>query len=273
MVMVKHTFEFRAVIFDMDGVLYLGHRAVPGVPEAIAKLRANGVRVFFLTNNATRSRATLVRKLAKMGIKARKNEIDTSAYAAAKYISSKKPGARVFVFGERGLKDEIRSAGLRIVGAGKKCDYLVTGLDRHATYGKLSDALHQLQKGVKWVCCNFDPTLPESNGRHMPGSGALASALTYASSRKPDIVVGKPNPQIIMPILAESAKLRIKKSEIALVGDRLEIDIALANAAGITPILVLTGVANAKDAKMAKGKLKPGMVLKSAADLPQLRSL
>lgn len=262
--------NLRAIIFDMDGVVYLGHRAIAGVPQAIAAFRKKGISVFFLTNNATRSRASLVRKLAKLGIKSNKSEIDTSAYAAAKCISSKKKNARVFVFGERGLKDEMKKAGLIIAKKGERCDFLVSGLDRHATYAKIRDAVILLHKGIPWVACNMDRTLPMQGGEYWPGSGSLASALSYASSRNPDIVVGKPNPEIIKPIIAALAKQKIKKSEIALVGDRLEIDIALANRAKIVPILVLTGVAAAAHAKNAKGELKPKIVMKSASDLPKL---
>ncbi len=262
--------KLKAIIFDMDGVLYRGSHAVAGVPAAIANLRKMGVRVFFLTNNATRSRSSLVKKLKKIGIAARKNEIDTSAYAAAKFIASKNPHAKVFVFGERGVKDEIKSAGLKIAGAGEKADYLVSGLDRHATYAKIRDASIILQRGIFWVACNMDRTLPMHGNEYWPGSGSLASALAYASNRSPDIVIGKPNPEIIKSIIASCAKNKIKKSEIALVGDRLEIDMALANAAGIVPILVLTGVATASDAKKAKGKEKPKLVLKSAAEMPLL---
>jgi len=144
---------------------------------------------------------------------------------------------------------------------------LVSGLDRHATYAKLRDACLALQNGAYWVACNMDRTLPGENNTFQPGSGSLATALSYAANRQPGIVVGKPNPEIIKSIIASCAKQKIQKNEIALVGDRLEIDVALANAAGIVPILVLTGVATANDAKKAKGAEKPRLVINSAADL------
>lgn len=261
-------FNFKAIIFDMDGVVYLGHHAIPGVPKAIELLRKRNVKIFFLTNNAARSRATLARRLGKMGISARKSEIITSGFAAAEYIAERKPHARVFVLGERGLKDEMRSVGLKVVGASGHPDFFVNGLDRHLTYKKLADALHVALSGAKWVCCNMDSSFPVENGKQNPGSGAIASAVIYASGRKPDVVIGKPNPKILIPIL-ENLK-HIKKEHIALVGDRLEIDVALANSAGIVSILVLTGTAQAHHAAKARGKEKPKLIIRSAAELPSI---
>lgn len=260
----------RAIIFDMDGVVYRAHHAIPGVAKAVSILRKRGILLFFLTNNATRSRASLAKRLRKMGIPAHKSEIGTSAYSAAKYISGKKKNARVFVFGERGLKDEIKAAGLSIADSHPSPDFVVSGLDRHATYEKIRIGADILRSGVPWIACNMDPTFPHAHGKFWPGSGSLAAALASASGCKPDIVVGKPNPEILEPILASCARQKIKKSEIALVGDRLEIDIALANAAGIMSILALSGVATASDAKCARGALKPKFVIKSAALLPKL---
>lgn len=257
----------------MDGVLYRGRRAIAGVPEAISALRKKGVKLFFLTNNATRTRSTLARRLSKMGLIASVSEIDTSAFAAAKFIYAKKKNARVLVFGEQGLRQEIKSAGLQIAKAGdEKTDFLVSGLDRHATYAKLRDATNALRDGAFWVACNMDPTLPMHDGTYWPGSGSLASALAFASGRNPDIIVGKPNPAILASIFSDCAKHGIGKKEIALVGDRIEIDVALANSSGITSILVLTGVASAKDAKKAKGKNKPKITLRSAAEITELFS-
>lgn len=259
----------RAIIFDMDGVIYHDHVPVAGIQNAINSLRLRGIKLFFLTNNASRSRASVARRLKKMRIAAHIDEIGTSAYSAAKYVAKIHPRARVAVLGMRGLKTELRAQKLRIVGAGGKPHFFVNGIDFSLTYKKLSDAVQVLKNpSVRWACCNPDPTFPAGNGVEKPGSGALTAALACASGRKPEAILGKPNTQILAPILSECKKAKIKNSEIALVGDRLEIDVLLANRVRIVPILVLTGVATANDAKKAKGKFKPKFVLKSAAELP-----
>jgi len=169
---------------------------------------------------------------------------------------------------------------------------LVSGLDRHATYSKLAAALDVLNSGAKWVACNLDPTLPMENGAH-PGSGSIGICLAYGAGkvkndgrgkcgrqarrtgacfsniilREPDIVVGKPNPYMLDLLCAKSSGC--KRSSILFVGDRLDMDIAFANSAGLSSMLVLSGVTKEKEAGMAKGLLKPDTIIRSVADLPK----
>lgn len=280
-------FTVKKIIFDLDGVLYRGHTPIGGAAEAIEKIRSAKIHVSFLTNNATRSRRQLQRRLSKFGIRAKLSEIMTSAFATAHYLNSLKPKPkRIFVVGEKGLRSELHSAGfillpLTIFGekpssttfshlssskAAKKADILASGLDRKVTYAKLASALEVLDDGAKWVACNMDPTLPMENGSH-PGSGAIVAAISYAAGKNPDFVVGKPNLYMLRLLIGKMPKR--KSGEILFVGDRLDIDISFANSANLTSILVLSGVSGEKDAKNAKGKLKPDYVLNSVRDLPE----
>ncbi|MCL6089001.1 MAG: HAD-IIA family hydrolase [Candidatus Marsarchaeota archaeon] len=297
--------SFSRLIFDLDGVLYRGHTPIAGAAGAMARIRKAGYSVAFITNNATRSRAQLQKRLAKMGIEARRDEIMTSAYAAACYLKSLKPKPRaVYALGERGLRNELRSAGFALLPlclTGERAPattfsrlspserhppahVLVSGLDRHVTYEKLAAALDVLNAGAKWVACNLDPTLPMENGVH-PGSGGVGACLAYAAGkvketkraggaafsniilREPDIVVGKPNIRML-ELLCAGCRPSERRS-ILFVGDRLDMDIAFANAAGLSSLLVLSGVAKKEDAKKAKGGLRPGAVLNSVAQLPE----
>lgn len=296
---------YSRIIFDLDGVLYRGHTPIPGAAAALDKIRAAGYSVSFITNNATRSRAQLQKRLASMGIHASVDEIMTSAYAAALYLKEMRPKPRaVYALGERGLRNELRSAGfdvlpLRLRGEKEgattfshlppselhpSSHVLVSGLDRYVTYIKLAAALDVLNSGAKWVACNLDPTLPMENGAH-PGSGGVSVSLAYAAGkvkgagraggaafsniilREPDIVVGKPN-SYMLDLLCEACK-KSERKKILFVGDRLDMDIAFANSAGLSSLLVLSGVAKKEEAKKAKGELKPGAILDSAADLPK----
>lgn len=318
----------------MDGVVYRGHTPIPGAAQALAALRARGVRVSFITNNATRSRRQLQARLRSMGIPAHENELMTSAYATALYLKSLRPRPRrLYVLGERGLRAELRAAGFTLLplrlpgqrGAATsfsalppaerhpRADALVTGLDRHATYSKLAAALDALNAGCPWVACNIDPTLPMESGAH-PGSGALAAALAYSAGRidpragrsgsalssivlrEPDFVVGKPSLYMVDALLGDGGTVPSRaarggtkasarparpsrapsagpspssRDSIAFVGDRLDIDMAFANAAGLFPILVLSGVATASEARRARGPLRPRQVLPSIAHLPR----
>ncbi len=296
---------FSSLIFDLDGVLYRGHTPIAGAAKALDKIRAAGYPVSFITNNATRSRAQLRRRLARMGIEAKRDEIMTSAYAAACYLKSlkPKPGA-VYALGERGLRNELRAAGFNLLPLcltgecgsattfsrlpkserNPHASVLVTGLDRYVTYTKLAAALDVLNAGAKWVACNLDPTLPMENGVH-PGSGGVGACLAYSAGkvrqaeraagsafsniilREPDQVVGKPNPYML-DLLCTDCRPSARRS-ILFVGDRLDMDIAFAHAAGLSSLLVLSGVAKLEEAEKAGGDLKPGAILHSVADLPK----
>ncbi len=308
--------KYSKIIFDLDGVVYRGHTPISGVAQAIVRIKNAGICVAYLTNNATRSRQELLVRLRSMGIPAQLDEVMPSSYAAACYLKQMKPRPRnVFVLGEKGLRNEIHSAGFHVlppVLKGEKAsattftklstgerapraDVLVTGLDRRATYAKFASALDVLSSGAPWVACNLDPTLPMEHGAH-PGSGSLNALLGYAAGkvnheehqkseaaarssrasssplaslsqitlREPDAVVGKPNP-FMLQLLTGS---RSARSHCLFVGDRLDIDIAFANAAGLSSMLVLTGVATRKEARKARGMLKPNYILPSAAQLP-----
>jgi HAD superfamily hydrolase (TIGR01450 family) len=331
--------KFSKILFDLDGVIYRGHTLVPGAAQAIIRLKKAGVAVAYLTNNATRSRAELLKRLRQMGIPAQLNEVMPSSYAAACFLKQMRPKPQtVFVLGERGLRQEIRAAGFTILppvlkgekanattftklSSGElapKADVLVTGLDRHVTYAKLASALDVISSGVPWVACNLDPTLPMEHGAH-PGSGSINALLGYASGhvnherhqkseavhshsrhslassrsnplaslsqitlREPDAVVGKPNSFMLELATGQKIKPASKSSRLSnsalhssslsrclFVGDRLDIDIQFANAAGLTSMLVLTGVVKKSEATRAKGLLKPTYILSSVEQLPK----
>ncbi len=323
--------DFQHVIFDLDGVVYRGRAPILGAAEAIERIRAAGIRVSFLTNNATRSRKDLRGRLARLGVKAETADIMTSAYATACYMKSLKPRPKkVFVVGEEGLRHELREAGLALLppvlvgekasattfssirseSIAKKAGVLVSGLDRKINYAKLASALEVLHSGAKWIACNLDPTLPMEKGVH-PGAGSLVASLAYAAGkirpgksgkqaarlpgarlaniilREPDFVVGKPNHYMLDLLLGGKGGGRTGRSDtrpsetegteasrsdarqsVLFVGDRLDMDIGFANTAGLSSMLVLSGVGTKEEAQKAKGHLKPEYILPSIADVP-----
>ena len=250
------------IVFDLDGVVYLGASGIPGVAAEIARLQKIS-RVLFLTNNATKSRADYVLHLAAFGIRTRAEDVMTASYGCARYLLEKYgKGKRVCVVGEQGLEDELENvAGAKIVKRG--ADALVCALDRQLTYAKLDAALQCLNAGAAFILANSDPTLPREFGASV-GSGAIAASLSYASGREPDVIVGKPSLYLVRELL----KLhKVKARDAVFVGDRLEIDIRMANAAGMKSVLVLTGVAKKKDVARAPEGDRPWKVIKSAAEV------
>ena len=252
----------KAIVFDLDGVVYLGARGILGVAAEIARLQKK-MPVLFLTNNATKSRIEYVRHLAAYGIGAKAEDVMTASYGCARYIEEKYgKGMRICLVGEQGFRDELEGEAGAVI-AGRNARIVVCGLDRHITYEKLDGALRNLNAGAAFILANSDPTIPREHGASM-GSGAIAASLIYASGRKPDAVIGKPSVYLIRKLLGMH---KIKARDAVFVGDRLEIDIRMANKAGMESVLVLTGVAKRRDVLRAPKSDRPWKIIKSAAEI------
>lgn len=244
----------RAFILDMDGVLYEGDAVLPGAVDFIAHLQADGIPFLMLTNNAMRTPAQYVAKLARMGIAVTEEYIFTSALATADYLASLAPGARVLVVGQDGLVDALRARGLVLVTrADDRPDFVVAGLDMTLTYDKLREATWAIRRGATFIASNPDVTYPTEYGE-APGAGAIVAALQVASGVVPR-VLGKPEPGIFTQALT---RLGTAAQETAMVGDRVETDIVGGQRAGLRTILVLSGVT--KEADLTRLPVQPDWV-------------
>ncbi|MFH1470498.1 MAG: HAD-IIA family hydrolase [Candidatus Micrarchaeota archaeon] len=255
---------FKAAIIDLDGVLVLGEATVPGAPEAVKRLRQAGLKLRFLTNNATRSKRMLKKYLSENGLLVEEEELMSSASCAATYLNEKFGKGRVFIIGEEGLAEELDRAGFDLV-ADDVAEFVVVGLDRRFTYDKLTIALRALKRGARFIATNEDATLPTESGP-LPGAGSMVASLVWASQKKPDVVVGKPYLLMFEQALKE---LGTKAEETLLVGDRLETDILGGNDMGLYTVMVLTGASSKEDAEKAEPDYKPKLILKSIAELPE----
>jgi len=253
-------------ILDMDGVLYLGKTPIKGAAETIRWLRKRGKRIVFSTNSSARTRRAQARKLARMGIAARESEIITSGFVAALYLRKRSPRAKVYVVGEKGLRLELERAGLKLVPYERadEATHVVVGIDRKMNNKKLTSALRALLAGAKFIAANPDATYPTEDGLS-PGAGAMIGALEGCSGKKPSVVLGKPSPRMIKIALGI---LHSKPSEAVIVGDRLDTDITAGKRAGVTTILVLSGVSKRRDiVKARRMKIVPDFVIDSVKDL------
>ncbi|MEM2963246.1 MAG: HAD-IIA family hydrolase [Candidatus Anstonellales archaeon] len=252
---------FSSFIFDLDGVVYRGSTPIKGAPQTIELLQKKKLDFFFLTNNATKTRYQYLRKLAKMGIHVKKNQIYTAAYAVAKYLSDN-GFKRVHVVGEYGLKKEISNFNISL-SAASKAEAVAAALDTNFTYKKMGDAANAVRKGAFFIAANLDPTNPVEDG-FLPGSGAIVQSIATAAERKPDMVVGKPNTLLLDDILAENS---LSRKDTALVGDRLDTDILLANKRNIFSICVLTGSTSKAEISRSRGLYKPKAVINSITEV------
>lgn len=253
----------RHVIMDMDGVVYRGDVPVPGAIETLAALRRQGVSVAFLTNNASRHRADLVEKLLQMGLPCSIEQMWGSAYTTARYLASQACDVRVFAIGMPGMIREFREAGLSVITQYPEATHVVVGLDRDFTYEKLTCAHRAICDGAVFIATNLDVTFPDSPSTTVPGAGALAAALQASTGVAPQ-VMGKPQPTGLA-LIADA--WGVEPASIVAVGDRLDTDIAAANAFGCMSTLVLTGIAKQVDAEAATGLYKPDVVLQDLTEL------
>ncbi len=244
--------EIDGLILDMDGVLWQDAQPMPGLPEFFLALRRMEIGFILATNNATRTIAQYVVKLAGMGVQVEPDQILTSAYATADYMTTVAlPGARVFAVGEAGVVDALTSRGFCLTA--EAASYVVAGLDREFTYEKMSTAATLIRRGAQFVGTNPDLTLPTPNGP-LPGAGAVLAAISAASGATP-LVIGKPQPMLFEQAMA---KLGTRPQRTAMVGDRLETDIQGGINAGIRTILVLSGVTGRGD--LARSTVQPDWV-------------
>lgn len=250
----------RGLLLDMDGVIYRGDTPTPGAPEFFQFLRVAGIEFSLITNNSTRTIAQYVEKLAKMGIFVEDEEVLPVGEATAEYLSANAPaGARVFVIGQNGLIEPLHRAGFKLTD--QRPRYVVVGMDVHFTFEKLRIACQAIRAGAGFIASNRDATLPVED-TVLPGSGALVAAIEVCSGEHP-VVIGKPEPAMLE---AAMARLGMMPDEVAMVGDRLETDVIAGKRAGVTTMLVLTGVTSSEEVE--RSTTKPDHVFQ---DLNELR--
>lgn len=229
---------YDCAMLDLDGVVYVGDQVVEGAAEVLEQVRAEGMTLAFVTNNASRTPSQVADRLTSLGVRATAGDVVTSAQAAARQLADRVPAnAPVLVVGGEGLVEALEQAGLHPVsGVADHPVAVAQGFDRDLGWQDLAEAAYAVRAGALWVATNLDPTLPTNRGI-APGNGTLVDAVATALGRRPDIVAGKPH----RPLFDETVR-RVASRRPLVVGDRLNTDIEGAVAAGIDSLLVLTGV-------------------------------
>jgi glycerol 3-phosphatase-2 len=227
---------YDAALFDLDGVVYLGPASVPGAVEGIAALRARGTRLGFVTNNAARTPEAVAEHLRGLGIEASEQDVVTSSQAAARLLVDRfGAAARVLVVGGEGILTALHQVGLQAVhSADDEPVAVIQGYSFDLTWQQLNEAAIAIQHGAHWVATNTDSTRPTDRGL-VPGNGAAVDAVRQAVDVDPE-VAGKP----FRPLMQVTMD-RLGATRPIFVGDRVDTDMAGANAVGIDSLFVLTG--------------------------------
>jgi NagD protein len=247
----KRLRNIRHVALDMDGTIYKGSTLFEFSKPFLASLKQMGIGYTFLTNNPSKSVKDYLAKLAGYGINATADELYTSAQATIEYLQERYPRARrIFALGTPSMLEEFEKHGFQLCedSAKDEPELVVVGFDMTLSYARLCRAAWWLSQGKPYIATNPDRVCPTDQPTVLVDCGAICAALNEATGRKPDAVMGKPDPTMLRGILAKHA---LQPSELAMVGDRIYTDVAMGHAAGALAVLVLTGEATAEDAKKA----------------------
>ncbi len=256
--------KYDVALLDLDGVVYIGGEPIPGVPQALHKAKNQGMRLAYVTNNASRTPAAVAALLGHMDVPARPEDVVTSAQAAARLLADKlPPKAKVLVIGSAALRLAVRERGLTPVStAAEDPSAVVQGYGPGIGYGSLAEGGLAVRNGAIFVGTNADSTLPGPRGIQ-PGNGSLLQVIAHATGTSP-IVAGKPEP----PLHRESV-IRTGAKAPLVVGDRLDTDIEAAYRAGADSLLVLTGVSRPADAVLAPKQQRPTYIAETLERSPR----
>lgn len=248
--------DYRGIVCDLDGVVYRGHEPVRHAVATLNDVVKGGRRVVYATNNASRTPAQVAAQLTRMGLTPSAADVVTSAQAGARRVRELVgEQALVLAVGGEGVRVALREEGLVVATEAAGVRAVLQGFGQDVGWRDLAEAAYAVQAGAVWVATNVDATLPTDRGT-APGNGTLVEAVTSATGQDP-VVVGKP----WTPLYELSTQaLGVATGQILAVGDRLDTDIAGANAAGIDALVVLTGVHGPADLAAAEPAQRPRYV-------------
>ncbi|KAG2448804.1 hypothetical protein HYH02_006155 [Chlamydomonas schloesseri] len=281
--------QYDAWVFDLDGTLWKGSTLIPGAKEFVELLRYYNKKVFFVTNNATKSRATNAAKLTAMGINATQAEMYTSSFAAAAYLKTIGFSKKAYVIGEEGLVEELKAVGVECVGGpahrGVEVDWsqpephvevdpevgaVVVGLDRYISYYKLQYATLCLANNdsCMFLACNTDARGHFSQAQEWAGAGTMVAALIGSSEREP-MLLGKPASFILDHLCATH---QIARDKTIVVGDRLDTDILWGIQNGAGTCCVLSGVTSEAQLLSESNKVHPKLYMPDIGDFLSIKN-
>ncbi|MEF8780675.1 MAG: HAD-IIA family hydrolase [Haloferacaceae archaeon] len=254
------TGEYEAAILDLDGTVYRGEALIPGADGSVGLLRERGLEVLFVTNKAIERRDDYAEKLSDLGVPATRDDVMNSGWVTAEYVAERHPDRRAYVVGEEPLIEEFQRANVPIT-RDEAGELLVVSMDRGFDYEKLDLAMRTLEGDAPFVATNADRTCPTADGA-IPDAAGMIGAVEGVTGRTVDAVLGKPSSTMVETALG---RLSVDPERCLMVGDRLETDVRMGNEAGMTTVLVLSGVTDR--ATLEKRDIAPDHVVESIAEI------
>lgn len=250
------------LLLDLDGTLFIGTEWIPGARQALARLQDRGHPIVYVSNTLDWPE-DIAARLHAAGLPARPDDIVHVPRVLIDYLQAHHPGASVYVIGEQSLIDQMRPH-VRLSLDPEEIEVVVASADLAFDFSKLTVAFWALRRGAHLITTNTDPTWPGPSGL-VPDTGAILGAIEGCTGRKPEAVVGKPSHWMAQAALH---RLGLLPEQAWVVGDSLWTDVRMGKEAGMTTVLVLTGVTSRRDLDGANPQ--PDHVLESFADLPDL---
>jgi glycerol-1-phosphatase len=245
--------RFDALLFDLDGVVYVGPEAVPHAADVIAVAGHVGLSCAYVTNNASRSAESVAAHLVELGVPATADDVVTSPQAAVSLLPAFVPaGARVLVIGGPGIDQALADRGyVPVRGLADEPAAVLQGFSPDLSWRDLAEATFAVRAGLPWIATNPDLTFPTPRGV-APGNGSLVEVVARTAGRQPDAVAGKPEP----PLLTEAVS-RTGARRPLMIGDRLDTDIAAGARVDMPSLLVFTGVTTLEELMAAVPAERP----------------
>ena len=245
--------KIKALILDMDGVMWKGDSPIGDLPAIFEHIRLLGLKYAFATNNGTRTPEQYVKRLEGFGLHIDPWQVVTSSLGVAHLLAQKYPsGGPVFAIGEEGVLAALREKGFTPLSVedAHQAQAVIMGIDHQICFEKMVEAALLVRQGIPFFATNPDKTFPTPRGE-IPGAGAWISVIVTATGVEP-VYAGKPSPYLI-DLAVE--RLGTTKTSTLIVGDRLETDIAGGQAAGCPVALVLSGVSSRESGERWRPKV------------------
>ncbi len=262
--------KIKHVALDMDGTIYLSNTLFPFTLDFLSSLERMGITYSFLTNNPSKSIDDYLHKLSRMGVPVERNQMYSTTIATIDYIRANYPKARrLFLLGTPSMISQFEQAGFVSCtdSADDVPDIIVASFDMTLRYERLCRAAWWISQGVPYLATNPDKVCPTDQKTVLVDCGSICACLQSATGRTPDHTLGKPDPSMLDGI---RSRLGLKAEEIAMVGDRLYTDIAMARNAGALGVLVLSGESTRADVEAAPESSRPDLVVENIAELGRL---
>lgn len=226
---------------DMDGTIYMGMSLFPFTKPFLSGVKEMGLNYSFLTNNPSKSLADYLHKLEGLGIHATEEEMYTTVIATIDYLKKNKPEAKkLFLLGTPSMISQFEEAGYISTAddANDVPDVVIVAFDMSLVYSRLCRAAWWVSQGVPYIATNPDRVCPTDQKVVLVDCGSICACLTHATGRTPDIVLGKPDPNMLTGIMG---RYGYAPEEVAMIGDRIYTDVQTAHNAGAFGVLVLSG--------------------------------